>query len=164
MVRCQYHYKPMPHSDWHRKRRALRSGPRGHKPSHASNAQSWEGGDAHRRGDYAAALRMARSREGEFNCESLPTLNGDSRSLSLFPNGIGYTSEPIDCEGLDRKQDDCDLDNDKLLGLRDDPERNDQSRRSRRRMTYPEQSHERACSRERERGGQHPWAMDTGVH
>src|ERR1039458_1388073 len=90
-------------------------------------------------------------------------LNGDSRRLSLFPNGIGYPREPIDREGLNRKQDHCDLDNDQLFGLRNDAERNDESGRSRRRMTYPQQSHEGASSRERERSGQHPWAMDTGV-
>src|ERR1035438_7472032 len=90
-------------------------------------------------------------------------LKGDSRRLSLSPGRVGYSSEPIDGECLDRKQDHCDLDNDKLFGLRDDAERNDESRCSRRRMTYSEQSHECACSRERERGGQQPWTMDTGV-
>ena len=87
----------------------------------------------------------------------------DSQMLLLAPNRIGYTSNPVDCESLHRKQDYGDLDNDQLLGLRDHAERNDESRRSRRRMTYPQQRHERASSRERESRGQQPCAMDTGV-
>ena len=88
----------------------------------------------------------------------------DSFGLALSPNRVGYSSKPIDCEGLHRKQDHGDLDDDKLFGLRDDAERNDESRRSGGRMTYPQESHECAGSRERERRGQQPWAMDTGVH
>src|SRR5450631_168060 len=90
-------------------------------------------------------------------------LRRDSQLLLLAPNGIGYTSNPIDCESLHRKQDYGDLDNDKLLGLRDDAERTDESRGPRRRMTYPQQRHERASSRERESRGQQPCAMDTGI-
>ena len=87
----------------------------------------------------------------------------DSLGLVLAPNGVGYAGKPIDCESLDRKQNHGDLDDNKLLGLRNDAERNDESRRSRWWMTYPQQRHERASSRKRERSGQQPCAMDTGV-
>ena len=65
----------------------------------------------------------------------------------ISPKRIGYTGEPIDCECLHRKQDHCDLDDDEFFGVGDDAERNDESRRSCRRMAYSEQSHE--CTRSR---------------
>ena len=93
-----------------------------------------------------------------------PALWSNSGKLLPSPNGVGDSSKPINCESLYCKQNHGDLDNDKLLGLRDDAERNDESRRPRGRMTYPQQCHKRASSRERERRGEQPWAMDTGVY
>src|SRR5579863_5186005 len=87
----------------------------------------------------------------------------DSLGLVLAPNGVGYAGKPIDCKSLHRKQNHSDLDDNKLLGLRNDAERNDESRRSRGWMTYPQKGHERASSRKRERSGQQPCAMDTGA-
>jgi hypothetical protein len=87
---------------------------------------------------------------------SLPThakLSHDFLRLVLAPKGVGYAGKPIDCESLHRKQNHGDLDDNKLLGLRNDSKRNDESRRSRGWMTYPQKCHERASSRKRERRG-----------
>jgi hypothetical protein len=88
----------------------------------------------------------------------------DSLGLVPAPNRVRYTSKPINCEGLHRKQNHGELDNNKLFGLRNDAERNDESRGPRGRMTNPQECHESSSSRERKRRGQQPWTMDAGIH
>jgi hypothetical protein len=64
-------------------------------------------------------------------------LRSDLRRRVILPKRIRYTGEPIDCESLHRKQDHCDLDNEEFVGLRNDTERDNERRRSRRGMAYP---------------------------
>ena len=64
--------------------------------------------------------------------------------IAVPPKGIGHSRKPIDGESLCRKQDHRDFNDDEFFGLGDDAERNDEGRGSRRRMAYPEQSHQRA--------------------
>src|SRR5208337_5133125 len=49
-------------------------------------------------------------------------LRTDFLRLLLAPDRVRYTSKPIDCEGLHREENHCDLDDDKFFGLGDDTE------------------------------------------
>ena len=70
----------------------------------------------------------------------------ESFGLVIPPKWIRDPGEPIDSQGLRRKQENCYLDDDEFFWLRDDAERNDESGRPSRRMAYAEQDHERARS------------------